>query len=136
MSGSVADQILAAVLNGDSILSRSYADTVREMETALAGLELRSTRDKRIPIDIPRNILRRAAALLCSGREVQPSIVSHLVNIPFQLFTIESINMGISLWLGVIHENPKTGSRMLVEVAQAWERTIHRKQGIFNPSFK
>jgi phosphatidylinositol 4-kinase len=109
---------------------------VHEIERALAGLELRSTRDKRIPIDVPRNILRRAAALLCSGREVQPSIVSHLVNIPFQLFTIESINMGISLWLGVIHENPKTESRTLVEVAQAWERTIRRKQGIFNPSFK
>lgn len=63
-------------------------------------------------------------------------MIAHLVNIPFQILTRESIKMGISLWLGVINENPTTEPRILVEVAQAWERTIQRKQGIFDPTFK
>ena len=113
-----------------------YADAVREMEFSLSSLEVQISRDKHIPIDIPKNVLRRAAALLCGSNEAQPSIISQLVNIPFQIFTTESINLGASLWLGVIHENAKTEPRMLVEVAQAWERTIHRKLGIFNPNFK
>lgn len=83
-----------------------------------------------------REALRKAAALLCSSHDTQPSIIHYLVAIPFQVFTKESIKLGISLWLGVIHENPRTEPRILVEVAEAWERTIQRKKGIFDPSFK
>lgn len=119
-----------------SALSPTYTDAVRDIDGALAGLEVQISRNSKIPMEIPRNLLRRAAALLCNGSEVQPSLISHLVNIPFQMMTSEAINMGISLWLGVIHENPNTEARILVEVANASERTANRKMGIFDPKFK
>lgn len=84
-------------------------------------------------IDI-RDPLRRAAAL-CSSNTMRPSIIQFLVSLPFEIFTEESIKLGISLWLGVINENPKAEPRILVEVAEAWEKTIQRKRGLFDPSF-
>jgi phosphatidylinositol 4-kinase len=57
------------------------------------------------------------------------------VTIPFKLFTKQSIKLGISLWLGVINENPRMEPRILSEIAQHWEATVQRKQGIFNDQF-
>lgn len=110
-----------------------YPDTVQE---ALAALEHQIRTEKHISLDLPRHILRRTAALLCNTDDSHPAIIAYLVSIPFQIFTKESIRMGIALWLGVINEKPAMESRILVEVAQAWERTIRRKQGIFDPNFK
>lgn len=110
-----------------------YPDTVQE---ALAALEHQIRTEKHISLDLPRHILRRAAALLCNTDDSHATIIAYLVSIPFQIFTKESIRMGIALWLGVINEKPAMESRILVEVAQAWERTIRRKQGIFDPNFK
>lgn len=109
---------------------------VREVEAVLAGLLSKTRQAEAIPPDELREALRKAAALLCSGSDAEPSIVHYLVNIPFEIFTKESIKFGISLWLGVINENPRTESRILAEIAEAWERTIKRKKGIFDPSFE
>ncbi|KAM5451275.1 Phosphatidylinositol 4-kinase stt4 [Microsporum audouinii] len=124
-----------AITYGQSTTARTtdYPETVQE---ALAALEIQIRTEKHISLDLPRHILRRTAALLCNTDESHPAIIAHLVNIPFQIFTKESIRMGIALWLGVINEKPAMESRILVEVAQAWERTIRRKQGIFDPNFK
>ncbi|KAI2100516.1 phosphatidylinositol-4- kinase [Ophidiomyces ophidiicola] len=108
----------------------------RDILEVLVELEALISQDQQIPVEMPRNVLRRTATILCNREDPQPSIISHLVNIPFQLFTKESIKMGISLWLGVINENPDTEPRILVEVAHAWERTIRRKRGIFDPNFQ
>ncbi|KAK2789085.1 phosphatidylinositol-4- kinase [Emmonsiellopsis sp. PD_33] len=120
---------------GEQVCS-NYMNAVHDTQSMLLELERRIAEGQTVPLETSRNLLRRAAALICSLSESPTSIISHLVNIPFQLFTRESIKMGISLWLGVIHENPQTEPRILSEVAQAWERTIHRKQGIFDPNFK
>ncbi|KAE8147640.1 hypothetical protein BDV25DRAFT_159875 [Aspergillus avenaceus] len=82
-----------------------------------------------------RDGLRRAAALLCRERSHYPSICHYLVTLPFEIFSMESINLGISLWLGVIHESPKIESKILVEVIGAWEQTISRKKGLFDTYF-
>jgi phosphatidylinositol 4-kinase len=83
-----------------------------------------------------REVLRNASTLLCRDMEIQPAIIHFLVGIPFQIFTKESIKFGISVWLGVIHENPETESRILTEIAEAWERTVSRRKGIFDPFFE
>lgn len=83
-----------------------------------------------------RDELRKAAALLCCGGDHHPSIPHYLVCLPFELFSMESIDLGISLWLGAIHENPTVEPKILVEVAEAWEKTILRKKGLFDPSFE
>ncbi|KAH1277842.1 hypothetical protein KXW98_004094 [Aspergillus fumigatus] len=82
-----------------------------------------------------RDTLRIAAAILCGSDYFQPSILHHLVILPFQLFSEESMNMGVALWLGAIYENPKLGPRILAEAIEAWEETIQRRKGLFDRSF-
>lgn len=107
----------------------------QEVQKILDNINKRIGEESHIAVTELREVLRRAAALLCRSKGPQSAIVSHLVNIPFQIFTKDSIKLGISLWLGVIHENPRMEPRILTEIAQAWERTIDRKIGIFSDRF-
>ncbi|ODA81921.1 hypothetical protein RJ55_00426 [Drechmeria coniospora] len=102
--------------------------------TALAHVEARILSKKATSLAEVRDILRRAAALLCRGREDESAVARHLVSIPFSLFTKQSIKLGVSLWLGVMNENPRLESRLLNDVAQQWEFTITRRVGLFNPA--
>ncbi|KAI1176871.1 phosphatidylinositol 3 [Nemania sp. FL0916] len=102
---------------------------------ALAHFESRLTGKRATPLQDVRDILRRAAALLCRSHKDESAIVHYLVTIPFRIFSKESVKFGVSLWLGVINENPRMEPRLLSEIAQQWEVTIQRKLGLFNPSF-
>ncbi|KAJ8131360.1 hypothetical protein O1611_g2267 [Lasiodiplodia mahajangana] len=102
---------------------------------ALAHFESRLTGKKATPLQDVRDILRRAAALLCRSNKDESAITHYLVTIPFRIFSKESIKFGVSLWLGVINENPRMEPRLLSEIAQQWEVTIQTKLGLFNPSF-
>jgi phosphatidylinositol 4-kinase len=117
-----------------SLASKSEQDGHNAV-TVLAQLEARIVNRKYVPIDELRDILRRAAALLCRSKKDECAIVHYLVGIPFAIFTKQSIKLGISLWLGVINENPRMEPRILMEVARQWESTIHRRLGIFNSKF-
>ncbi|KAI9759442.1 MAG: phosphatidylinositol-4- kinase [Chaenotheca gracillima] len=108
---------------------------VDNAETVLAHLESRMANRKFVSGGELRDVLRRAAALLCRSKTDQSAIVHHLVGIPFVLFTKQSIKLGISLWLGVINENPRMATRILTEVAENWEGTVRKKMGIFNDKF-
>jgi phosphatidylinositol 4-kinase A len=118
-----------------SSFGRATADTTSDLQRALSNLHARTAARTHVNASEVKDILRRAAALLCQSKRSQTAIVHHLVNIPFTIFTKESIKLGISLWLGVIHENTRMEPRILTEVAQAWERTINRREGIFSPKF-
>jgi phosphatidylinositol 4-kinase len=104
--------------------------------TVLAHLEDRTLKHKYIPIGELRDILRRAAALLCRTKKDECGIVHHLVSIPFAIFTKQSIKLGISLWLGVINENPRMEPRIIMEISQQWEATIQRRVGVFSSKFQ
>ena len=117
-----------------SVASKTEKD-YEDANTVLAHLEARTLKHKYIPIGELRDILRRAAALLCRTKKDECAIVHHLVGIPFAIFTKQSIKLGISLWLGVINENPRMEPRILMEVAQQWEGTIQRGLGAFNAKF-
>lgn len=112
-----------------------FLEITDEMNATLVMLERRLYSGEDVPLDTIRNVLRRAAAVLCGPQNPDFSVISHLVNIPFHIFTQDSINLGASLWLGVMNENPQTGSRFLTEIAQAWEKTIVRRKGLFSPEF-
>jgi phosphatidylinositol 4-kinase len=103
--------------------------------TLLANIEAQILRKKHISVNEVRDILRRAAALLCRSKKDECAILHYLVSIPFAIFTKQSIKLGMSLWLGVINENPRMEPRILMEVAQQWELTSHRGVGIFNAMF-
>lgn len=101
--------------------------------TALSHIEKRILSRKATAISDVQNILRRAAALLCRSDDDECSIVHYLVSIPFAMFTKQSIKLGVSLWLGVINENPRMQPRILTEIAQQWEFSVQKKLGLFSP---
>ncbi|KAI1383366.1 uncharacterized protein F4822DRAFT_420364 [Hypoxylon trugodes] len=113
---------------------RSAPSERADAVTALAHVESRLTGKKITPLYDVRDILRRAAALLCRSGRDESAITHYLVSIPFRIFTKESINFGVGLWLGVMNENPRMESRILAEIAQQWEVVIHKKLGLFNPT--
>ncbi len=100
--------------------------------TALAHIEARILHKKPTPLGDVRDILRRAAALLCRSAGDQSAITQHLVGIPFAMFTKASVKLGVSLWLGVINENPRMEPRILGAVLQQWEVSIQRRLGLFS----
>jgi len=118
----------------ESLVSKSDKD-FEDANTVLSHIQERTLQHKYVPIGELRDVLRRAAALLCRTKKDECAIVHHLVAIPFTIFTKQSIKLGISLWLGVINENPRMESRLLIEIAQQWESTVHRRVGIFNTKF-
>ncbi|KAH8889500.1 phosphatidylinositol 3 [Thozetella sp. PMI_491] len=102
--------------------------------TALSHIERRILSKKPTPLADVRLILRRAAALLCRSEGDECSVAHYLVSIPFAMFTKQSIKLGISLWLGVMHENPRVEPRILAEIAQQWEFSIQKRLGLFSPT--
>ncbi|KAI9890041.1 MAG: phosphatidylinositol-4- kinase [Vezdaea aestivalis] len=105
---------------------------VDDIKSVLVNLEARTVTKKFVSNSELRDVLRRAAALLCRSKEDRCAIVHQLVGIPFTIFTKHSIKLGISLWLGVINENPMMEPRVLVEIAENWERSVRQKVGIFD----
>lgn len=101
--------------------------------TALAHVEARILSKKATPVDEVRDIMRRAAALLCRSKHDESAVARYLVSIPFSLFTKQSIKLGSTLWLGVMNENPRLESKLLNAIAQQWEFTISRRVGLFDP---
>ncbi|KAI9674504.1 MAG: phosphatidylinositol-4- kinase [Caeruleum heppii] len=111
-------------------------DPEEEARTVRKQLECRALDQKPIAIGELRDILRRAAALLCRSNTDQSAIVHHLVSLPFAVFTKQSIKLGVSLWLGVINENPRMETKILSEIAENWERTVRGRLGIFNDELR
>ena len=112
-------------------ISKSESD-----QEALARLAHKA--EQKVPVSEAelRDILRRAAALLCKADVDQCGIVRYLIEIPFTIFTKQSIKLGISLWLGVINENPIMEPRILTEIAQNWETTVHTNAGVFSEKLR
>ena len=98
----------------------------------LSVLQRRALEGKFIASGELRDMLRRAAALLCRSIDEQCFIVQYLVSIPFIILTKQSMQLGISIWLGVINESPRMEPRFLIETTKCWEVTVRRKLGIFN----
>lgn len=124
---------IVGVRDGVSSISKSLTDVAHDARELLRRIG--EGQKHSLAIAEYKDVLRRAAAVLCTSKRSQTAMVNYLVTIPFEIFTKDSIKLGISLWLGVIHENPRMEPRILTEIAQAWEKTIDRKTGIFNDSF-
>lgn len=116
----------------DGSASNGRAETVENGQAILARLDNRTMSKSFVSIGEMRDTLRRTAALLCKAQTDQCALVHHLVSIPFATFTKQSIKLGISLWLGVINENPRMEPRILVEVTERWESTVQNRVGAFS----
>ncbi|TPX17476.1 uncharacterized protein E0L32_003119 [Thyridium curvatum] len=102
--------------------------------TALKYIEARLLLKKATPIGDVRDILRRGASLLCRSQGDECAVAHYMVTIPFAMFTKQSIKLGVSLWLGVMNENPRMESRILNEIAQQWEMSVQKRLGLFSTS--
>lgn len=112
--------------------SVSHSVDIEDVEPLLAEMAKKLTNKAQVPLDEVRDAIRKGAALLCQSHQDQGAVAHHLVNLPFMRFSKQSIKFGISLWNGVIKENPRMESRIFIEIAAGWEGTIRRRQGIFS----
>ena len=101
-------------------------------EVGLAHLTHRITQKESVSTTEVRDELRQAAKRLCRTEADDCGMIHHLINIPFAIFTKQSIKLGIALWLGVINENPRMEPRILTEIAQSWEATVYNRIGVFS----
>lgn len=106
--------------------------SMNDARILLDDIESRTARHENVSVEEIRDVLRRAGALLCRIDTDEGAIVHHLVGIPFAVLSKQAIKLGISLWMGVIKENPRTESRILAEVAECWEDTIRKRRGLFD----
>lgn len=102
------------------------------MTEALTQIEQRILRKQKTSLNELRELLRSAAALLCRSHGQDSTILALFVRIPFRLFTKQTIKLGLSLCMGVIKENPRLESRVLVEIVENWIWTVHAKLGLFS----
>jgi phosphatidylinositol 4-kinase A len=123
-------------MNRRASFAQSSAIESANAATALAHVEARIRTKKATSLSEVRDILRKAAALLCRTDRPESAVAHYLVSIPFAMFTKQSIKLGVSLWLGVMNENPKLEPRLLTEIAQQWEFSVQRRLGLFNLSLE
>lgn len=114
----------------------SATHRLEKEESVLLHLETRALNNKFISIGELRDSLRRAASLLCRGKGNHNAILQHLVGIPFAIFTKQSVKLGISLWLGINNENFSLGPMILTLVAENWEKTVHKRMGVFSKKLR
>ncbi|KAL4811560.1 hypothetical protein BDV18DRAFT_156146 [Aspergillus unguis] len=120
----------------DSIATSLAAlEPTKAIEEVLCKIQKAVNSGSHVTLPEVRDALQRAAALLCGSNVAHAAIAHQLVSLPFRIFSKESIENGISLWLGVMHENPRLEPSILFGVVQEWENTILRRQGLFDPSF-
>ncbi|KAL4933603.1 1-phosphatidylinositol 4-kinase STT4 [Aspergillus undulatus] len=120
----------------NSIISPSSSfESTKSMEDVLVRIYNAIKSGSQVTLPEVRDALERAAAIVSGSNAAHAAIAHSLVSLPFQIFSRESINIGVSLWLGVVHENPRLEPTILFGVVQEWETTILRRQGLFDPSF-
>lgn len=102
-------------------------------QAVLDQMESKDYEKEFVPIEEVRDVLKRAAALVCRSEKDQGPLIRGLVGIPFSMFTKKSINLGISLWTGIIHEKPRLQMRLLVEITRNWETTVEKRIGLYSP---
>lgn len=99
---------------------------------SLGLIERRLLEKQAIDIRAIRDAMNHAASLLCRSTIDQSELITHFVRIPFTNFTKQSVKLGLSLWMGVIKENPRLESRLLTEIVEGWITTVRQKIGIFS----
>lgn len=118
---------------GDSAGSSAPPSRPDSAQAVLDQMEARDYEKEFVPIEELREVLKKAAALVCRSEKDQGPLIRGLVGIPFSVFSKKSINLGISLWTGIIHEKPRLQSRLLAEIARNWEMTVEKRIGLYSP---
>ncbi|KAI5295141.1 phosphatidylinositol-4- kinase [Ascosphaera acerosa] len=90
---------------------------------------------KAVPFETVSSELKAAASLVCACSATAAPLLSHIVQIPFLLLTTQAIDLGLSLWVSIIAESPASSTKVIAEVAEAWEQSVQRNRGFFDLDF-
>lgn len=107
-----------------SIMRDNLEEEVQDAVTTLRGFLGRLNSQGNITMAELKPALRKAAALLCRSDVHNRELVSHLVRIPCQIWTRDSVKFAVSLWMGVLRENARFESQILLEVLTQHEQNI------------
>jgi phosphatidylinositol 4-kinase len=114
------------------LLSSPSTDSLQRL---IAQMEGKDYTVGRTPTADIRDMLRKAATLVCSSERDQGTLIRHLVGLPFAVFTKNAIKVGMLLWTGVIGEKPALSTQMLAEIARNFELTVEKRMGLFAEDF-
>ncbi|KDE03986.1 hypothetical protein MVLG_05555 [Microbotryum lychnidis-dioicae p1A1 Lamole] len=110
------------------------ADTSRdaildELEALAEQLDQHKMHVKLVDI---RALLYRSGGHLVKAQSPDPDILQQLVHLPARIFTDVVIEIATEVWTWVVDARPELEPRLMVEVAEAWQSTIQRRQGLFS----
>lgn len=63
-------------------------------------------------------------------------ILHQIVSIPVAIFNESVVALAQEVWTWIVDARPELESRLMVEVTEAWARTIQLKKGLFSTAFK
>ncbi|KAG1141414.1 hypothetical protein G6F38_008437 [Rhizopus arrhizus] len=89
---------------------------------------------KNVSTDRLRCIMLQAASFIVSLPEVHPDLIQYLVSIPVQIFTPDSIEIGVDVWSWVLVERFDVEERLMTEIANMWSWALRHRKGLFSPA--
>lgn len=73
-----------------------------------------------------------------TDQNLQPDvdILHQIVALPIRIFNDGAVALAQEVWTWIADARPDLESRLMVEVTEAWSRTVRLKQGLFSSAFK
>lgn len=119
-------------LAGEGLKSSKSTASIQGLVTQMTGNDYTVSM---VPVEDLKDMLRKAARLVCASDQNQGTLIRHIVGIPFEVFTKTAIKLGMLLWTGIVNERPQLQSRILAEIARQFEITVEKQMGLFAESF-
>jgi len=79
-----------------------------------------------------RALLYRAGAYLIHAEAPEAEVLHLLVALPVRILTEATATIGQEVWTWVADARPELESGLMVELSEAWLKTIEHKQGLFS----
>lgn len=95
----------------------------------------RSLQRKFIPFADLREKLCSYVARILQNEHDSRRVLRHLVEIPFNIFTVAAMRLATALWSRIVLDRPELQAELLAEVARCWGRSSKTRRGLFSPAF-
>ncbi|RCI03729.1 phosphatidylinositol-4- kinase, partial [Rhizopus stolonifer] len=116
---------------GNSRLTDQVSVTIKKLESLLKEVK---TSHKKITTNYLRRLMLQTASFIISLPNAHPDLVQYLVVIPVQIFTVESIEIGVDVWTWILVERPDMEERLMTEISNMWSWAQRHRKGLFSPA--
>ncbi|KAI9260780.1 hypothetical protein BY458DRAFT_439897 [Sporodiniella umbellata] len=107
------------------------ANIIKKLESVLKDIK---ATHKKIHGSNLRRLLLQAASLAVSSPKVHPDLIQYIVTIPVQIFTVESIEIGVDAWTWILIERSDIEERLMTEISNMWSWAQRHRKGLFSPA--